>query len=335
MPDVPALTRSPGPRPVRPASAAAALDDAVAVPDRPPRPARRVRRRQRSRTRRCCARRGARLVDLAPLGALRPHGGLGARRRRARLPRARRRPADRDLRRCAGHDPTDRPRVRRRHARPEPGRLDRGRRRAGHDADPHRDGPRLLLDRRRGLAAMDALMRAYGFTVDGHDADAAALPPAPRRRRSCARSSASPTRASESQPRGVGAARDRRPRAAAPELAALDAGRRRRRRTGSTSPIRTPGSAIEYDGEEFHSSAGAAGAGPPAARAAPRHGWTVIVLTKADLAPDRVDAWIRQSPRGARRDADPTQRSIEAQLNGELRPNSTVSGRGGPGARRP
>lgn len=52
--------------------------------------------------------------------------------------------------------------------------------------------------------------------------------------------------------------------------------------------------AIEYDGEEFHSS--------PADREADRvrrewlraHGWTVIVLTKKDFAPQATDAWIRE-----------------------------------------
>lgn len=50
--------------------------------------------------------------------------------------------------------------------------------------------------------------------------------------------------------------------------------------------------AIEYDGEEFHTT--------PEQRERDRRrrahlralGWTVIVLTKADLAPERVDAWI-------------------------------------------
>jgi very-short-patch-repair endonuclease len=52
--------------------------------------------------------------------------------------------------------------------------------------------------------------------------------------------------------------------------------------------------AIEYDGEDFHTS--------PEQRERDRRrradlrelGWTVIVLTKADLAPERVDVWIRR-----------------------------------------
>lgn len=52
--------------------------------------------------------------------------------------------------------------------------------------------------------------------------------------------------------------------------------------------------AIEYNGEEFHSS--------PADREADRvrlewlraHGWTVIVLTKDDFTPEAIDRWIRE-----------------------------------------
>lgn len=52
--------------------------------------------------------------------------------------------------------------------------------------------------------------------------------------------------------------------------------------------------AVEYDGEEWHSS--------PAAKKRDRarrtwlraHGWTVIVLTKDSFTPDAADAWIRE-----------------------------------------
>lgn len=52
--------------------------------------------------------------------------------------------------------------------------------------------------------------------------------------------------------------------------------------------------AIEYDGEEFHTGLEHRERDRRRREHLRELGWTVIVVTKADLAPDRVDVWIRR-----------------------------------------
>jgi hypothetical protein len=52
--------------------------------------------------------------------------------------------------------------------------------------------------------------------------------------------------------------------------------------------------AIEYDGEEFHSSPEARARDDRRRRWLREHGWTVIVLTKESFTPEAADAWIRE-----------------------------------------
>jgi hypothetical protein len=148
------------------------------------------------------------------------------------------------------------------------------------------------LDRRSGLAAMDALMRAYDFTVE----DMMRMLPRYFRRRGVRRL------------RTIVALGDPRAESRSESWVRLEIIDR-----GLPVPtlqywvnidgvptyrldLAYPHArvAIEYDGEEFHTS--------PEQRERDRRrrevlvarGWTIIVLTKADFAPDRVDAWIRR-----------------------------------------
>ena len=148
------------------------------------------------------------------------------------------------------------------------------------------------LDRRRGLAAMDALMRAYDFTVD----DMMRMLPRYFRRRGVRRL------------RTIVGLAD--PRAESPpeswvRLEIVDRGlplpalQHWVRIDGVPTyrlDLAYPHArvAVEYDGDEFHTT--------PEQRESDRLrrerlrelGWTIIVLTKADFAPDRADAWVRR-----------------------------------------
>ncbi|GAB3199980.1 hypothetical protein GCM10027062_18120 [Nocardioides hungaricus] len=148
------------------------------------------------------------------------------------------------------------------------------------------------LDRRSALGAMDALMRAYGFTVE----DMMRMLPRYFRRRGVRRL------------RTIVALGDPRAESRAESWVRLEIVDH-----GLPLPVlqhwvRVDGVptyrldlaypharvAVEYDGEEFHTT--------PEQRERDRRrrerlrelGWTVIVLTKADLAPERVDVWIRR-----------------------------------------
>lgn len=146
------------------------------------------------------------------------------------------------------------------------------------------------LDRRSALAAMDALMRAYGFTVE----EMMRMLPRYFRRRGVRRL------------RTIVALPDPRAESRSESwvrLELIDHGLpvptlQHWVRIGGVPTYRLDLAypharvAIEYDGEEFHST--------PEQRERDRRrraelrelGWTVIVLTKADFAPARVDAWI-------------------------------------------
>jgi hypothetical protein len=148
------------------------------------------------------------------------------------------------------------------------------------------------LDRRSALAAMDALMRAYGFTV----ADMVRLLPRYFRRRGVRRLRTIVTLAD---------ARSESPAESWVRLEIVDhdlpvpvlqhwvvvEGIPTYRLDLSYPHARV---AVEYDGEGFHTR--------PEDRERDRRrrehleelGWTVIVLTKHDLAGERLDAWIRE-----------------------------------------
>lgn len=148
------------------------------------------------------------------------------------------------------------------------------------------------LDRRTALAAIDALMRAYGFTID----DMMRMLPRYFRRRGVRRL------------RTIVTLADPRSESRAESWVRLEIVDR-----GLPMPVlqhwvRIDGVptyrldlaypharvAVEYDGEEFHAT--------PEQREHDRQrrerlrelGWTVIVLTKADFASERADAWIRR-----------------------------------------
>lgn len=148
------------------------------------------------------------------------------------------------------------------------------------------------LDRRTALAAIDALMRAYGFTIG----DMMRMLPRYFRRRGVRRL------------RTIVTLADPRSESRAESWVRLEIVDR-----GLPMPVlqhwvRIDGVptyrldlaypharvAVEYDGEEFHAT--------PEQREHDRQrrerlrelGWTVIVLTKADFASDRADAWIRR-----------------------------------------
>jgi len=191
-----------------------------------------------------------------------------------------------------GHDPTDRP------------ECDGGTR----DLQPvdwcEVDGVRVTtplrtamdlgckLDRRSALAAMDALMRAYAFTVD----DMMRTLPRYRRRRGVRRlrtivALADPRSESRSESwvrleivdRGL----------PAPELQHwvwID-GVPTYRLDLAYPHARV---AVEYDGDEFHSTPQQREHDRQRREVLRQRGWTIIVLTKADFTPARVDAWIRR-----------------------------------------
>lgn len=146
------------------------------------------------------------------------------------------------------------------------------------------------LSRRQGLAAMDALMRSYGFTVE----DMVRMLPRYFRRRGVRRL------------RTIVALGDPRAESRAESWVRLEIVDR-----GLPLPVLQhwvhvggvptyrldlayPHArvAIEYDGEEFHTT--------PEQRERDRRrreqlrelGWTVVVVTKADLAAERVEEWI-------------------------------------------
>ena len=148
------------------------------------------------------------------------------------------------------------------------------------------------LDRRSGLAVMDALMRAHHFTV----ADMMRMLPRYRRRRGVRRL------------RTIVALADPRSESRSETWVRLEIidhglpvpvlqhwvhvdGVPTYRLDLAYPHARI---AVEYDGEEFHTS--------PEQRERDRHrrevlgslGWTVIVLTKADFSGERLDAWIRR-----------------------------------------
>ncbi|GAB6986091.1 DUF559 domain-containing protein [Nocardioides pyridinolyticus] len=148
------------------------------------------------------------------------------------------------------------------------------------------------LSRRQGLAAMDALMRSYGFTVE----DMMRMLPRYFRRRGVRRL------------RTIVALGDPRSESRAESWVRLEIvdhglplpvlqhwvdvdGVPTYRLDLAYPHARV---AVEYDGEEFHTT--------PEQRERDRRrrerlrelGWTVIVLTKSDLAPERVDVWIRR-----------------------------------------
>lgn len=146
------------------------------------------------------------------------------------------------------------------------------------------------LGRRQAIGAIDALMRSYGFTVE----DMVRMLPRYRRRRGVRRL------------RTIVALGDPRSESRAESWVRLEI-------VDHGLPLPTlqfwvvidgvptyrldlayPHArvAVEYDGEDFHTT--------PEQRERDRRrrehlrelGWTVIVLTKADLAPERVDVWI-------------------------------------------
>lgn len=148
------------------------------------------------------------------------------------------------------------------------------------------------LSRHQALAAMDALMRSYGFTVD----DMMRMLPRYFRRRGVRRL------------RTIIALGDPRAESRAESWVRLEIvdhglpvpvlqhwvhidGVPTYRLDLAYPHARV---AIEYDGEAFHT-------GPEQRERDRRRrevlrelGWTVIVVTKADLAPERVEVWIRQ-----------------------------------------
>ena len=148
------------------------------------------------------------------------------------------------------------------------------------------------LGRRSALAAMDALMRAYGFTVD----DMMRILPRYFRRRGVRRL------------RTLVALVDGRSESAGESWARLEIVDRGLPLPALQHWVRIDDVptyrldlaypharvAVEYDGEEFHTR--------PEDREHDRrrrellrdHGWTIIVLTKLDFTPERTDAWIRQ-----------------------------------------
>lgn len=147
-----------------------------------------------------------------------------------------------------------------------------------------------VLNRRSGLAAMDALMRAYGFTV----ADMMRMLPRYFRRRGVRRLRSIVTLADpRSESRSESWVRleivdHGLPQPVLQHWVVID-GVPTYRLDLSYPHARV---AVEYDGEEFHTS--------PEQRERDRRrreklrelGWTVIVLTKRDFAPGAVDAWI-------------------------------------------
>jgi hypothetical protein len=191
-----------------------------------------------------------------------------------------------------GHDPTDRPEC------------------AGGTRDLHPgdwreiDGVRVTtplrtamdlgckLSRRQGLATMDALMRSHDFTVD----DMMRMLPRYFRRRGVRRLRtivALGDPRSESRPESWVRLEIVDHGLPLPELqhwVHVD-GVPTYRLDLAYPHARV---AVEYDGEEFHTT--------PEQRERDRRrrehlrelGWTVIVLTKADLAPAGVDRWIRR-----------------------------------------
>ena len=95
--------------------------------------------------------------------------------------------------------------------------------------------------------------------------------------------------------------------------------------------------AIEYDGEEFHSSARGQAGRRDVAGWLERHGWTVIVVDKNSFTDEALDHWIERgttSARDAQRPPAATGTAILAatrrpgpQLDGSPRRNSTRQGR--------
>jgi hypothetical protein len=148
------------------------------------------------------------------------------------------------------------------------------------------------LSRRQGLAVIDALMRSYDFTVD----DMMRMLPRYFRRRGVRRLR---TIIALGDPRSESRAESwvrleifdhGLPIPALQHWVSID-GVPTYRLDLAYPHARV---AVEYDGEAFHST--------PEQRERDRRrrehlrdlGWTVIVVTKGDLAPERVEAWIRR-----------------------------------------
>lgn len=189
-----------------------------------------------------------------------------------------------------GHDPTDRPECAggTRDLRPEDWVEVEGVR----VTTPLRTAMDLgcVLDRRSGLAAMDALMRAYGFTV----ADMVRVLPRYFRRRGVRRLRTIVTLADpRSESRSESWVRleiidNGLPSPVLQHWVVID-GIPTYRLDLSYPHARV---AVEYDGEDFHTR-------PEDRERDLRRrdhlrelGWTIIVLTKRDFAPGAVDAWI-------------------------------------------
>lgn len=148
------------------------------------------------------------------------------------------------------------------------------------------------LDRRTALAAMDALMRMYDFTVD----DMMRMLPRYFRRRGVR------------SLRTIVALADGRAESRAEtwvRLEIIDRGLpvpvlQHWVHIGGVPTYRLDLAypharvAVEYDGEEFHTGLADRERDRFRRELLREHGWTIIVVTKHDFSPERVDAWIRQ-----------------------------------------